>query len=77
VALIEVHGKEYNLRAIPLRTVRPFVLEEISLAEVAEEEGFDTDDQMEIAKWLKAKVCIYGFLRSGPLNMICTIRLIL
>jgi double-strand break repair protein MRE11 len=32
------------------------VLEEIVLTEVAEEEGFEINDQMEIAKYLKAKV---------------------
>jgi double-strand break repair protein MRE11 len=41
---------------IPLRTVRPFVLEDISLAEVHEEEGLDLQDQMEITKFLKARV---------------------
>jgi double-strand break repair protein MRE11 len=41
---------------IPLRTVRPFVLEEVVLTEVAEEEGIDLSDQMEVTKFLKAKV---------------------
>ncbi|TDL14993.1 DNA repair exonuclease [Rickenella mellea] len=56
VALIQIRGKEFNLEPIPLRTVRPFVLEEIFLTEVAEEEGFDIADQMEVVKFLKAKV---------------------
>lgn len=41
---------------IKLRTVRPFVIEELSLAEAAEEEELDLSDQMEISKFLKAKV---------------------
>jgi double-strand break repair protein MRE11 len=41
---------------IRLRTVRPFVLEEVVLSEVAEQEGFDLTDQMEIAKFLKGRV---------------------
>jgi len=41
---------------IKLRTVRPFVIEELSLAEAAEEDGLDLSDQMEISKFLKAKV---------------------
>jgi double-strand break repair protein MRE11 len=42
---------------IPLRTVRPFVLEDICLADVHEEEGLDIKDQMEITKFLKLRVC--------------------
>jgi double-strand break repair protein MRE11 len=41
---------------IKLRTVRPFVIEEVSLAEAGEEEGVDLSDQMEVSKFLKAKV---------------------
>ncbi|KII91468.1 hypothetical protein PLICRDRAFT_135642 [Plicaturopsis crispa FD-325 SS-3] len=56
VALVQIHDKEFELTPIPLRTVRPFVIEEIVMSEVAEEEGFDIGDQMEIAKFLKGKV---------------------
>ena len=41
---------------IPLRTVRPFVMDGITLTEVAEEEGFDVTNQMEITKYLKLRV---------------------
>ena len=44
---------------IPLRTVRPFVIEEVVLNEVAEEEGLNLNDQMEITKYLKAKVVAF------------------
>jgi double-strand break repair protein MRE11 len=40
-----------------LRTVRPFVLEEVVLSEVADEEGFDLSDQIAITKFLKTRVC--------------------
>jgi len=53
-----VHGKEYSLKPLPLRTARPFVLEEVVLSEVAEEEGFELEDQMEIAKYLRSRVII-------------------
>jgi len=56
VALIQVHGKEYSLKPLPLRTARPFVLEEVVLSEVAEEEGFELEDQMEITKYLRSRV---------------------
>jgi double-strand break repair protein MRE11 len=41
---------------IPLRTVRPFVLEALVLTEAAEEEGFEVSDQMEVTKFLKTRV---------------------
>jgi len=51
--LLQIQGKEFQLTPLPLRTVRPFVLEEVVLAD---EEGVDLNDQMEITKFLKAKV---------------------
>ncbi|TFK75611.1 DNA repair exonuclease [Pluteus cervinus] len=56
VALLEIQGKEFQLTPLPLRTVRPFVIESIVLSEVAEEEGVDISDQAKISKYLKAKV---------------------
>jgi double-strand break repair protein MRE11 len=56
VALLQVQGKEFQLDPIPLRTVRPFVLEEVVLLEAAEDEGFDAKDQMEVSKFLKSRV---------------------
>ncbi|KAE9389293.1 DNA repair exonuclease [Gymnopus androsaceus JB14] len=56
VALLTIHGKEFQLKPLQLRTVRPFVIEEVVLSEVAEEEGFDLSNQMEITKFLKSKV---------------------
>lgn len=44
------------MTSIPLRTVRPFVMDDIRLTEVAEEEGFDVTNQMEITKYLKLRV---------------------
>lgn len=61
VALIQIHGKEYSLKPYPLRTVRPFVLEEVVLSEIAEEEGFELEDQMEITKYLRSRVTIILF----------------
>ncbi|KAJ6590952.1 Metallo-dependent phosphatase-like protein [Mycena vulgaris] len=56
VALLEIHNKEFQITPIPLRTVRPFVIESVVLSEIAEEEGLNLADQMEITKFLKAKV---------------------
>jgi len=56
VALLEIQNKDFRMIPIPLRTVRPFVIEEVVLSEVAEETGLDLNDQMEITKYLKGKV---------------------
>ncbi|KAH8101778.1 Metallo-dependent phosphatase-like protein [Cristinia sonorae] len=56
VGLLEICGKDYKLTPIPLRTVRPFVLDECSLDEAAEDEGLDLSDKMEISKYLKKRV---------------------
>lgn len=56
VALLKIQGTEFELTSIPLRTVRPFVMDEILLTEVAEEEGFDVTNQMDITKYLKLRV---------------------
>ncbi|KAF9242284.1 Mre11 DNA-binding presumed domain-containing protein [Melanogaster broomeanus] len=56
VALLQIQGKEFELKPIPLRTVRPFVLEEVILSEAAEEEGFDVSDQIAVSKFLKSRV---------------------
>lgn len=56
VALLKIQGKQFELTPIPLRTVRPFVMDEILLTEVAEEEGFDVTDPMEVMKYLKLRV---------------------
>ena len=53
---MEVHGKEYRLTPIPLRTVRPFVIDEVRLSEAAEAEGFDLNDRTAVAKFLKEAV---------------------
>ncbi|KAF9808135.1 hypothetical protein IEO21_07971 [Rhodonia placenta] len=56
VALLKIQGKEFELTPIPLRTVRPFVLDELVLTEVADDENLDLNDRMAITKFLKTRV---------------------
>ena len=58
VALLKIQGKEFELTPIPLRSVRPFVIDDVVLSEAAEEEGFDINDKIEVAKFLKQKAGI-------------------
>lgn len=70
VAIIEIQSKEFRLTPIPLRTVRPFVMDQVVLAEASEEEGnggkdgaLDLNDSMSIGRYLRARVS-YGFYYS-------------
>lgn len=56
VALVQIRGKDFHLEPIPLRTARPFIIDEVILIEAAEEEGFDVTDRIEVSKYLKGKV---------------------
>ncbi|KAI6145221.1 Metallo-dependent phosphatase-like protein [Pisolithus tinctorius] len=56
VALLQIQDKEFEMKPIPLRTVRPFVLEEVVLSEAAEEEDFELNDQIAVSKFLKSRV---------------------
>ena len=56
VALLKIQGKEFELTPIPLRSVRPFVIDDVDLSEGAEEEGFDLSDKLAVNKFLKKKV---------------------
>ena len=53
---MQIHGTEFNLEPIPLRTVRPFVMDNMVLSEVAEAGLVDVSDRMAIQKLLKDKV---------------------
>jgi len=55
-ALLEVQGKSFEITPIVLRTVRPFKLAEVILTQVAEEEGLDLTDKIEINKYLKHRI---------------------
>lgn len=56
VALLEIQHNTFQLTPIPLRTVRPFVLDEVILSEAAETEGLDTANQIEVMKFLRGRV---------------------
>ncbi|KAL1717578.1 Metallo-dependent phosphatase-like protein [Schizophyllum commune] len=56
VAIVSIQGKEFKFDPIRLRTVRPFVTEEVVLSEIADEEDLDLTDQSQIHKYLKSRV---------------------
>ena len=56
MALLEICGKKYKMTPITLRTVRPFVMDEMVLSDVAEAGLVDLSDRMAITKLLKDRV---------------------
>ena len=56
MALVQVQGTDFVLEPIPLRTVRPFIAEDLELRDVAEEESVDLNDQIEVMKLIRRKV---------------------
>ncbi|KLO15537.1 DNA repair exonuclease [Schizopora paradoxa] len=56
VALLQIQGKDFSMEPIPLRTVRPFVIDEVCLLDAAEDEDFDVTDQIVVGKFLRGKV---------------------
>lgn len=56
VGLLKIQGRAFNIEKIRLRTVRPFVMEDVCLADVEEIENVALDNKVKINKYLKARV---------------------
>ena len=56
VSLLKIQGKEFEMEPIRLRSVRPFVWEEVSLIEAAEGDDVDLSTKVKVNKFLKGKV---------------------
>ena len=55
VALLKIQDTKYNVEPIQLRTVRPFIFDDVCLAE-AREDGVKLDTKVQITKYLKEQV---------------------
>ncbi|TIA87995.1 hypothetical protein E3P99_02858 [Wallemia hederae] len=56
VGLLEIHGKDYNLTPLPLKTVRPFVMMDVNLKEVEDERGIQFEDKIGVNKYLRLQI---------------------
>lgn len=56
VALVHVRHKDFKLNPIPLQTVRPFVMKEVSLSVEARNSGINVLDRQDVTKLLRAHV---------------------
>jgi double-strand break repair protein MRE11 len=56
VALVTIQERDYNLVAIPLRSVRPFIIDEVNLNEEQEVNDVELGTRVAVTKFLKGKV---------------------
>lgn len=56
VGLLKIQGKQFHMEKIRLRSVRPFVIDEVSLDEVADEEDIAFDNRVQVNQYLKKRV---------------------
>ncbi|PWN45160.1 DNA repair exonuclease [Ceraceosorus guamensis] len=63
VAIIHVEERDYYLEEIPLRTVRPFVMEDIDLDDEIQDANIAADDKPAVTKLLKQHV--YGLIQRA------------
>ncbi|PLW07467.1 hypothetical protein PCANC_05470 [Puccinia coronata f. sp. avenae] len=56
VAILEIHNRDFSMIPIPLKTVRPFIFEEVVLAEDEEEKKLRLDDKPKVVRYLKTLV---------------------
>ncbi|XP_055840400.1 double-strand break repair protein MRE11-like [Episyrphus balteatus] len=47
VAILQILNKQFQIKPLPLKTVRPFIFESITLSDFSEEHGFDQADAAE------------------------------
>ncbi|OAV94569.1 hypothetical protein PTTG_03792 [Puccinia triticina 1-1 BBBD Race 1] len=56
VGILEIQDKDFSLLPIPLKTVRPFIFEDIALAEHEEEKKLKLDEKPKVVRYLKSLV---------------------
>lgn len=59
VGLLHIHGKTFRMEPIPLKTVRPFVIKQLEMADAAEEEGVDLNNKAKVNEYLRKKVSVF------------------
>jgi len=64
VRLLRIRGQEFNIKKIKLKTVRPFLMEDIVLEEIS---SLKHSDSEEISTYLAGKVLFFLFLLCSTL----------
>lgn len=56
MGLLKIQGKQFQMDEIRLKTVRPFIFEDLKLEDVEEIEGISLEGKAKVTKYLKSKV---------------------
>lgn len=64
VGLLTVQGKKFQIEPLPLKTVRPFVMRQIAMADAAEDDGLDLENKQKVTEYLRAQVRLIPFEKS-------------
>ncbi|KAL7409704.1 Metallo-dependent phosphatase-like protein [Mrakia frigida] len=56
VAILRIQGKGFDIEPLPLKTVRPFVMRQIEMADAAEENGVDLTNKQKVTEYLRSQV---------------------
>lgn len=56
VGLLKIQGKQFQMEKLRLRSVRPFVIDDVNLEEVTEIEEIALEDKIQVNKYLKKRV---------------------
>lgn len=56
VGLLTIQGRDFSMQKLRLRTVRPFVMDEVRLSDVQEIESVQLDNKVQVTKYLKQRV---------------------
>lgn len=56
VGIIHVHGRDFRVEPLTLKTVRPFVEDSLDLDELLQDEGISIEEKPQVVKLLKGKV---------------------
>jgi double-strand break repair protein MRE11 len=59
VAILQIQNREFNIEPIPLRSVRPFIMGEVMLAEEQEVNNVKLDTKKDANKFLRSKVPLF------------------
>lgn len=56
VGILKIQGKAFDMEKVRLKTVRPFIMDDIVVSDVAEIENIQLENKVQVNKYLKTRV---------------------